>query len=501
MRLSSLLTAIVVCVLLILVVFRRDVLLDFAGITPPPAPMAVPEPEPAPDAVRVIAATLRARDVADGIVLRGRTEAARQVVVRAETSGTVVSEPRRKGAEISEGALLCEIDPGTRQSVLDEARAREVEAQARLQEAQARLLSATGGREEAEGRLTEAQGRLEETGAREAAAQAALIQAQGRVPEARAVLAEAEARKREAELNLNAAQKLSAEGFASDTRLANAEAALESALAGIQRAQSGVTTAEAGIASAEAGIAGAKAQTTSARAGITSARAGITAAEAQISSAEAGITGAQAGLESARAAIAAAEAEIDRLSITAPFAGLLESDTAERGSLLQPGGECATIIRLDPMKLVGFLPETDLGRIKLGGQAAARLASGKEVTGAVSFVARSADPATRTFRVEVEIPNPDGAIRDGQTAEIIVASDARSAHLVPQSALTLNDAGDLGVRLVADDSTARFAPVSLLRDSVDGVLVAGLPDPARVITVGQEYVTDGVPVLPSEPDQ
>ena len=93
----------------------------------------------------------------------------------------------------------------------------------------------------------------------------------------------------------------------------------------------------------------------------------------------------------------------------------------------------------------------------LGAQAGARLAAGGEdVTGLVSFISRSADPNTRTFRVEIQVPNPDLRLRDGQTAEILISTDGAKAHLVPQSALTLNDEGQLGVRLVDDNSQAQF---------------------------------------------
>jgi multidrug efflux system membrane fusion protein len=183
-----------------------------------------------------------------------------------------------------------------------------------------------------------------------------------------------------------------------------------------------------------------------------------------------------------------------RLEIAAPFAGLLESDTAELGSLLQPGGLCATLIGLDPVKIVGFVPETEVDRIEVGARAGARLVTGRELTGEVTFLSRSADPTTRTFRVEITVPNPDLSVRDGQTAEILVEADGAMAHLLPQSALTLDDDGTLGVRTVTQENAARFVPVTLLRDTINGVWVAGLPDEVAVIVLGQEYVTDGVPV-------
>ena len=118
---------------------------------------------------------------------------------------------------------------------------------------------------------------------------------------------------------------------------------------------------------------------------------------------------------------------------------------------------------------------------------------GREVVGRVTFLSRSADPTTRTFRVDVEVANEDLTIRDGQTAEIAIQSDGQTAHLLPQSALTLDDEGHLGVRLV-EDNKASFAEVSVIRDTTEGIWVAGLDSSADVIVVGQEFVTDGVAV-------
>lgn len=278
-----------------------------------------------------------------------------------------------------------------------------------------------------------------------AEAEARLAEARAQGPEAQARVTEANANLKEVQINQNAAQQLSQGGYASRNSVAGADAAVESALAGIESAKSGLEAVAAGVQAAEA-------------------------------------------------AVAAARTELDRLKIHAPFAGLLETDTAELGTLLQPGGLCATVLQLNPMKLVGFVPELDVDRIAIGAPAQARLASGREVQGQVSFLSRSADEQTRTFRVEVEVPNPDLAIRDGQTAEMLISSAGRDAHLLPSSALTLNDAGDLGVRVVADDDTALFQPVTVLRDAAEGVYLAGLPDSVRVIVVGQEYVSDGVPV-------
>ena len=200
-----------------------------------------------------------------------------------------------------------------------------------------------------------------------------------------------------------------------------------------------------------------------------------------------------AKLEGARALLMRAELDMRRLILAAPFDGMLESDTAELGALLQPGAVCATLIALDPILLVGYAAERDVDKLTVGAPAHARLANGRAVEGAIRFVSRAADEATRTFRVEVAAANPALDIRDGMTAEIMVALSAAPAHLVPQSALTLDDAGRLGVRL-ADGGAARFVPVTIMGEAAGGVWLDGLPPRATIIVVGQEFVSDGHPL-------
>ncbi len=356
MRLAPFLTAITVLVSLYLLIMERPALLALAGVA---TTEAVEEADPTPtraeeQRLRVVVQRVEEQPLESAVVLRGRTQAARQVEVRAETSGLVTSEPLPRGSAVRAGDVMCELDPGTR----------------------------------------------------------------------RAQLAEAEARLAEAEINFVTASRLSEDGFAAQTRVAAAEAARRGA----------------------------------------------------------------------EAAVEVAQTELQRLQIRAPFDGLLEADTAERGSLLSPGALCGTVIRLDPMLLVAFAAEAQVDQLELGAVAGARLSNGTEVMGRVTFLARSADAATRTFRVEVTVPNPDFSLRDGMSADLLVAASASRGHLVPGSALTLDDGGRLGLRLIDGNNRTFFAPVRVLRDAAEGFWVSGLPEVADVVTVGHEYVTDGIVV-------
>ncbi len=212
----------------------------------------------------------------------------------------------------------------------------------------------------------------------------------------------------------------------------------------------------------------------------------------------------QAQLRAAQARLDKVRADISKLEIRAPFAGVLETDTAELGTLLIPGALCAEVVDLDPVTVESYVAEQEVDALRVGQPAEVHLVNGRTVEGKVTFISREGDEKTRTFNVEVTIPNPaddpEGAIRAGVTAEVSVRLPPQTAHLLPQTALTLDDDGRLGVR-VAEDGIATFYPVTILRETPDGIWVGGLPAEADVIIIGQEFVRDGRPVVATPASQ
>ncbi|MGE0718404.1 MAG: efflux RND transporter periplasmic adaptor subunit [Alphaproteobacteria bacterium] len=205
---------------------------------------------------------------------------------------------------------------------------------------------------------------------------------------------------------------------------------------------------------------------------------------------------ARAQLDSARALVARIELDIRRTTIRAPFAGVLDKRKVEVGDYLKEGDPIAEIVDLDPVIVVGFATETDRGHIRDGQKGAARLATGQELAVAVRYVAADADAATRTFRVELEAPNPDHAIVGGVTAEITIPVERLAAHRVTPALLGLDEKGVLGIKTIDGSDTVAFHPVRVVGDGPEGMWVTGLPDRARIITVGQEFVRPGQRVRP-----
>ena len=325
------------------------------SLRPAPEPAGAPAEEPGP-LPEVAILQSQSRELVYDFPLRGFTEAARRIDIRAQTSGLVTSESVPKGSRVEAGDVLCRIEQGDRPARLAQARAR---------------------------------------------------------------IAQAEA-------DAKSARQLATEGYGSRTAAAAAETTQAAAFAEVQQI----------------------------------------------------------------------ELDISRTVIRAPFSGALETSSAEPGSLLQPGSLCASILGLDPIRVVGFAPERTIDAFAEGTAATAELTGGQRREGVISFVSRAADPNTRTFRVELTIENPDYAVRDGLSAEILVPIRRAAAHLVPQSALTLSDDGVVGLRLVDENSTTFFAPVRLLRDTPEGFWVDQLPARANIVVIGQEFVGDGVMVDP-----
>ena len=285
------------------------------------------------------------------VTMRGRTESARTVIVRAETAGVVAQTPVVEGSFVRKGAVLCRLSVDARQATLDQARAM----------------------------------------------------------------------MRSRELQQQASVKLAEKGYRSQTQVLQDRANLDNASAQVRQA----------------------------------------------------------------------EIALDQINIRAPFAGVFDRREAEIGTYLSPGQPCGTMIELSPILIVGDVPETEAAKLRVGEAATARLVSGETLSGRVRFVARDADPQTRTYHVEVTAPNPSMTARSGLSAELRVAAGSGPAHLVPVSAIVLDADGRQGVRYIAVGSKVAFAPITTLEETPQGVWVRGLSGAVQVITVGQSYVSEG----------
>jgi multidrug efflux system membrane fusion protein len=199
---------------------------------------------------------------------------------------------------------------------------------------------------------------------------------------------------------------------------------------------------------------------------------------------------AEAAYAQAQAALATTNVQLANTRIRAPFAGIVDDRYVSVGDYMRPGDKCEMLIAPEPFLAVGSVSEQEVGQIKLGNSATVNLVTGEAVEGKVTFISDRADPTTRTFRIEVQMPNPDAKLRDGVSADIHVGVRQLKAQHISPGILVLDDSGRMGVRAV-ENGIVRFIPVSIVSDGPDGMWIAGLPDRVNVITVGQEFVTNG----------
>lgn len=199
-------------------------------------------------------------------------------------------------------------------------------------------------------------------------------------------------------------------------------------------------------------------------------------------------------LEAARTELTRAELDLEHMTVHAPFDGALQDRMVEVGDFVQPGDPVATFVDNRTIIVSGALSEFDAQYVAVGDPARARLATGETVHGRIRYVAPVADEATRTFAVELEVDNGDGRLRAGGTAELLIPAEIVLAHQISPALLTLDDAGNVGVKIIDEDGSVRFVLADIALSTSEGVWITGLPATATIITVGQGFVPSGAVV-------
>ena len=209
-----------------------------------------------------------------------------------------------------------------------------------------------------------------------------------------------------------------------------------------------------------------------------------------------------AKLEGARAELKRAELDLEYRVMRAPFDGVILERQVEVGDFVREGDEVVSFVDNTRLIVTGTISEQDARFVSVGTTANAVLVTGERVTGRIRYVAPVADQATRTFTVELEIANPEGKLPAGVTAEMRIPGGEMLAQKISPSLLTLDGDGNIGLKTIDQYNRVVFHEVEIARTDPDGVWVAGLPETANVITIGQGYVSTGdeVTAVYAEPD-
>ena len=211
---------------------------------------------------------------------------------------------------------------------------------------------------------------------------------------------------------------------------------------------------------------------------------------------EVSLASAKADLEAAKADLRSIEVDVARTIIRAPFDGVFDMNHVEVGAYVRAGDDVAELLDLDPILIQADLSELSIASVDLDSLATASLLDGTIIEGPVTYVSRTANPATRTFTVEISAPNVDQSMADGLTASLVLPARTVRAHRIPPAALTLNDAGLVGIKIVTSENTVEFITANIVATDTADVWIENLPEVVSVITVGQEFVRDGDTVIP-----
>ena len=342
------------------------------------------------------------------IVLSGRIEGDDSTVAT-KTAGRIREIRVREGDIVRAGDVIALLDE-------DQASAREQQARSASQEAAVRVTRSQQQISVLQEQLKQANLTVDQ--AREDA-EGRVHQAEAQVATAEANLAQAQAGYDQARYDVERFTKLARSGDVSDRQREQARTAAESQAAVVESAKKQLAAAHAALTTARANLKNPPIKSSAAA-----------AIQKQIDQAQSDVAAAQADAERSRAQVTEATANVSDLTVLAPFDGTIATRVAEPGEVVSPGAAIVTMIDLNKIYLRGFVPEGDIGRVKLGQPARIYLDSSPKtpIDATVSRIdpESSFTPENTYFRdervkqvvgVKLLITNPNGAAKPGMPAD------------------------------------------------------------------------------------
>ena len=234
------------------------------------------------------------------------------------------------------------------------------------------------------------------------------------------------------------------------------------------------------------------------------AKVELTAAERELARAkamlgaipQAEVDAAETRQAAAAAALRSQQVNLNYSVVHAPFAGTVAQVQAEVGEVATPGAPLLRLVQLDPVKVTVSVPGRDVVALKEGMLArvstdgSAGMAQGK-----VAHIQRAADPKTRSFLVEVEVPNPDGKLLPGMIASVQLENEVTTKRIVIAQDWLVTGVSEIGA-FVEQAEVARWRPVKLgqvVRNQV--VVEEGLGEGDHLVIAGHRELADGDPLL------
>jgi membrane fusion protein (multidrug efflux system) len=198
-------------------------------------------------------------------------------------------------------------------------------------------------------------------------------------------------------------------------------------------------------------------------------------------------------LEALRAVYRLAQLEYDYTQIRAPIDGVVAERHIKLGNTITANSPAFRVTALDPLIAYLHIPEREFRRLESGQAAELRLDAipGRRFTARVQRVSPVVDPATGTFKVTMEVPDPEGQLKPGMFGRFNIVWDSRSdVLLVPRVAIVDDDVSD-SVFVIINGKVER-RPVITGYASGDRVeIMEGLEGDEEIVVVGQSGLRDG----------
>lgn len=204
---------------------------------------------------------------------------------------------------------------------------------------------------------------------------------------------------------------------------------------------------------------------------------------------------AKTALANAKAEYTQAKIQLEGTIIRAPFDGILDQRYVEIGDFIRDNTPVIKVIDPTPWLVTGNVSEREASNVHLGDLAWAKLSSGEQVQGRITFISAEADARTRTFAVEMEVSDRS-FLGAGLTATLHIPQPEMHAYYVSPALLVLSDDGRLGLKGLDANNHVIFLPIDLLKADDKGMWVYGPKNDSTIITVGQGFVEYGQQVEP-----
>ena len=498
------------------------------------------KPHPSPDA---------------DLTLPGTTQAIKDAVISARTTGYVTKYYVEIGSRVKAGQLLAEITAPDVEASARQAQQQTQQAIAGVRQAESDVANKQAVVSQYQSNVKQAQANVEQSRAQLADAEAKRAQAQAQLGTARAqqaqqeqvvgikkaALAQTQTQLDLAAVTLNRYKTLLKSGYValqdvdqSQANYDNARSAVASAQADLRSAEENVRAAQQQVQSARSNVNATDAEVTAAQKNVKAVLATVDAARSTVAAARANVRQSQANVQANQSNVGAAQANAQRIGVTqefsrvtAPFAGVITARNVDVGTLINAGGGAggsgsassgasqgsASTASATPstapngglfgladvsvLRILVSVPEAYAKQMQPGAKTnlVIREFPGRTFEGEISNVSGAIDAVSRTLLTEVRIPNQDGALLPGMYAQVHFDLPKTRASLRIPSNTLMYDAQGTRVATLTAENKIHYVPVRVGRDfGTEIEVVEGLTGQENVVTNPSDDLGEGLKV-------